>query len=268
MWSQHSQKILSLALGILIITVGCTDDPTSVNDSPPALPEASTMEMDFSNFESQQTSNTIVQSSEHFARAVITAAVLKTVVDFNLILPKALLSAAQNADAERNDDGTWEWSYSQTTNGNSFGVRLVAERDSEDSVDWNCYVTSPEQGVDDQLFFSGTTSNEGQQGVWTYYDLQHNSSEEAVSEIDWNINDEETSLRLEVISDRNGFAGDYIEYNFDGTFKTAVYYASDEDEETEIQINTDTKAGYIIAPNYNDGQQSCWDESLQNVVCE
>ena len=80
--------------------------------------------------------------------------------------------------------------------------------------------------------------------------------------------EDDVQLRLEVTSDRNGNQGDYIDYTYQDSLKTAIYYDNSENEQTKIQFNVDTKAGYIISPDFNNGNKACWDENLQDVACE
>ena len=263
------QLALLTLLGAAFMVLSCSDDPSSVQEQPPELPPASSMEMDFSTFESQKAkSQSEVKTIENFSRAVGAALVMKTVVDVNLIIPRALLTAAANADAELNEDGEWEWEYTRTVDGNDYGVRLVATSVAEDSLNWDCYVTNTQLGVENRLFFSGTTGEEGTNGTWTYFSLRSPETEQEVSQLDWAVNGEDdVELRLEVLTDRNGYAGDYIEYTFDGTLKTATYYDESDDETTEIQINIQTNVGYFISPDYNNGQQACWDEDFQDIAC-
>lgn len=260
---------ISGILCVLLLVISCKDNPSSVSEEPPEVPSATTMEMDLSEFESQQKSNQAqTQSNDNFSRAVGTAIIMKAVVDFNLAIPKALLTAAANADAELNEDEKWEWDFSKQAGDTTYAVRLVAERESEDSVNWSFYVTNSEAGLDDQLFFSGTTNADGTEGTWMYYNLQNTDSQEQVSQIEWSVNGEDdVELRLEVTSDRNNHQGDYLDYSFDGTLKTAVYYDNSEDQETRLQINVDSKVGFITAPDYNNGDQACWDGNYQDVSC-
>lgn len=147
---------------ILFLVISCKDDPAWAGDEPPEVPSASTMQMDLSEFENHQKSNQIqTKSNDHFSRAAGTAVIMKMVVDINLAIPRVLLAAASNADAELNEDEKWEWNFTKEAGDTTYAVRLVAEGGSEDSVNWNFYVTNSEQGLNDQLFFSGTTNPDG-----------------------------------------------------------------------------------------------------------
>ncbi|MBN2731685.1 MAG: hypothetical protein JXR26_04560 [Balneolaceae bacterium] len=266
----NTLKISSIGLlSLIFLVVSCSDNLSSSTETPPELPPAQSMQTNFSLFDQQQTSSQPqTRASENFNRAFGTALIMKAVVDFNLAIPRALLAAASNAGAELNESEEWEWNYSKQAGDQTFGVRLVASGDGDTSVNWNFYVTNSELGLSDQLFFSGTTSADGREGTWVYYDLQTPDNQEAVSEISWSVTgDEEVALRLDVVSDRNENEGDYLEYTFDNSVKSAVYYNADENEITKIEWNVETKVGYIISPDYNNGQKACWDTDLQDVTC-
>ncbi|HET6527452.1 MAG TPA: hypothetical protein VFG39_01745 [Balneolaceae bacterium] len=252
-----------------LFLTSCDDNPSSVDENPPELPSVQTMEMDFSAFESSSPQKVKSQAAtDNFNRAVVTASIMKLVVDVNLAIPRALLTAAANSDAKLVEGGKWEWSYSKNANGNTYGVRLVAERENEETVDWEFYVTNSEAGLKNRLFFRGSTVSAATQGTWSYYSLQSNEAEVHVSEITWAVNgDNDKELKLEVVSNRYERQGDYIEYSFDGTVKTAVYFNAGKEETTKIQWNAETKEGFIIAPDYNNGEKACWDASFQDVAC-
>lgn len=260
---------LILCLGFFAL-ISCTDNPSSADQEPPTLPPAESMQMNFSEFNEQnsQQGSAQIASASNFSRAVVTATVMKVIVDVNLAIPRALLKAAQNTDAELNGDGEWEWSFSKTEGEHNYSVNLIATREGDDTIQWNFYVTNSQLGINNELFFNGRTSADGTEGTWSYYNLQ-NPDEEEVSQIEWTVNGEnDVQLKLEVTSDQNDRLGDYITYTFDGTTKAVVYYDASDDETIEMQLNTETHAGYIIAPNYNNGTKACWNSNFQDIACE
>ena len=260
--------ITALLLAAVFIA-SCSDDPASADEEPPQMPPPQSMEMDFSAFNTQKVVQQKAKSAENFSRAAITALILKGVVDVNLAIPRVLLAAANNADANLNADGEWEWSFSKTARDTSFEVSLLASRTDQDSVNWELYVTNPSLDLNNQLLFDGTTSADGTEGSWSYYNWKNSANQQQVSQVDWIVAaEDEVQLRLEVTSDRNGHQGDYIDYTYQDSLKTAIYYDNSENEQTEIQFNVDTKAGYIISPDFNNGNKACWDENLQDVACE
>ncbi len=266
------RKLLHTGIAVitaLFLITGCKDSTSSSDENPPQFPPESSMEMNFSEFEEQGQSKQSVetQTIQNFTAAVATASVLKFIVDVNLAIPRAIFAAASASDAEFNGEGQWEWTYSQSAGGNTYEVRLVAEVQADESVNWSFYVTNSQLQIEDRLFFSGTTAGDGSQGSWTYYNLQTTQQEE-VSTISWTVNGEnDVDLRLDVLSDRFNNIDDYIDYSFDGTYKNAVYYDASDDATTELEINVETKAGFIISPGYNSGQKSCWDDQYQDTTC-
>lgn len=268
------QKWASIALMGMIFMVSCKDNPSSFSDEPPTIPPIGSMEVDLSAFEDegsqQEAANQVFaeDSTSNFKQAAFRALIMKVVVEINLAIPRALLEAAAYSDAELNDDEEWVWSYSKTTGEETYEVRLVASREGDDQVNWKLFVTNSELRLENRLFFEGITNNDGSEGSWTYYDLQNTQPEGAVSGVEWQVNGEDdVQLKLEVLSDRNENLGDYIEYAFDGTVKHAVYFNAGEEATTEIQWNVETHEGYLIAPEYNQGEKACWNSELVNTAC-
>ena len=268
----RSLLIVLITLSGMLWITSCRDNPASFEDQPPSLPPASSMEMNFSLFDQETTpakssGNSVAQDSSNFNQALFRATIMRLVVELNLAVPRALFEAARNTAAELNEKQEWIWSYSHSAGDQNYEVRLVAAPQGEDRLHWSFYVTSTGLGLDNRLFFEGLTNREGTEGTWTYYDLQ-GSQQQPVSEISWSVPaPDNVQLRLEILTDRNGHQGDYIEYQFDGVVKHVIYYNSGEDQTTEIQWNTDTHEGYIIAPDYNNGMKSCWNASLENTLC-
>lgn len=263
------QLISFFALIATLTLSSCSDNATSVGDKPPPVPPEQSMAMNFSDFETQNSGKLVrTQSVTNFVQAAVRAAVLKGIVDINLAIPRALLAAAANSEARLNEEGQWEWNYNKTEQGNAYGVRLVATGSGSGTVNWQFYVTNSALGLTDKLFFRGTSNVSGTEGSWTYYNLQNSGSEEAVSKITWSLDGENNvDLRLEVVSQQSEYAGDYIEYSFDGTAKTAVHHDASENENITLYWNVNTHAGYLIAPNYNGGAKACWDGNLQDISC-
>lgn len=260
-------QILSAVFGMLFLISSCSHNPSTINKKAPTLPPANSLEMDFSTFDHQQ--NMDEQTSGNFVQAAATVFDMNTVAELNMMIPKKLLAAANNADAQLNENHQWEWNYIYSAGEDSYSVQLMASHKDGNRVSWNFYVTSSELGLNNQLLISGTSDTNGNEGTWSYHRFENANSQEKISEINWKVMNEEgqTELRLEVISDRNDKEGDYIEYTAEKNLKTAVYYDNSADETTELQINAENKIGYYISPNYNEGKQSCWNHQLQDIAC-
>ena len=228
------------------------------------MPPVESMSVDISEME-MASSKAVAKSAEsNFNTALVAAGVAKIILEANLAIPKALITAAQDETADAVNNTEWEWSFDTAANGQNFGVRLTANAESNDEVMWNFYVTNSVLDLDDQIFFSGTSDYEATSGTWTYFNLETGRE---VSVVTWQRTEDSTSVTLDVESDRNNNLGDSISYEFDGTVKTVVFVDVSEDETTTISYNTETMTGFIISPNYNNGAKSCWDENLNNTTC-
>lgn len=263
------KRLLLFSITCLLF-ISCSDDPSTFTDEPPELPPVASMDADMSTLigSNQAKSAATTHSADYYIEAVFHAGFLKRVIDNNLSMPKDLLEAAEDTVAQLNDNQQWEWNYQYTTNTNNFDVRLVAERIASSVINWSFFVTADHLGLENHLLFSGTTQDAGKEGTWMYNSLQDPENDQQLSEINWTIQDEQNvQLRLDVLSDRLVAAGSYIDFSFDEVQKTVAYYDAGEDTTTTIQWNVDTKAGYIVAPNINNGEKACWDEEQENINC-
>lgn len=268
----HRLASISIALLIGALTIVSCGDSTinSTDGNPPSLPPERSMAMDFSNFNGQNKAlSATIQAKDNFSQAAFHAGLLKVIVDINLIIPRTFLKAASDADVQFNESKEWEWDYSSTAESNEYSVRLTASRDQTGATSWNFYVTNSAFGLEDKLFFSGVSYEEGTKGSWSYYSLlDSDGTVEKISQIEWTINNEDDlNLRLDVVSDRNDNMGDYIDYTLEGATKTVVYYDAGENKETTLQWDMETHVGFVIAPEYNNGQKACWDENFEDVPC-
>lgn len=251
---------LIVAAGLFFSSCNSTD---SSSDRPPEIPPSESMAVDISEMQTAGKQSTAKAAESNFSTALVATSFAKVILQANLAIPRALLAGAENHSAEL-EDGEWVWSYESSTEGNSYGVRLVADVESEEEVNWNFFVTNSALNMEDELFFSGTSNFDATSGTWTYYSIQ---SGEEISTVSWARGEDMASINLEVTSDRNDRLGDSISYDFDGETKTVIYLDASTQETTTISFDTETKAGFIISPDYNNGEKSCWDSDLNNISC-
>lgn len=261
---KRALTFLTLCLLSVTLLISCTESNTNSDAITPNIPSVESMTFDLSDLDD---SNQKAKAGSNFNAAIFRAGVAKFILDANLVIPKVLITAAQDRSPEEVAEGEYQWRYSAENGDNNFSVLLTAEVDDEDNVEWNFFVTTnaTDPPLNNFLFFSGEADFDGSDGSWTYFDA---NEDEAVSKIEWDI-DEDGSIDLEfsVLSDRNGNQGSEINFEFDGTIKTLVYIDGSNNTTTTIEYNTETKAGFIISPNYNNGEKSCWDESLEDITC-
>jgi len=273
---QKNYLLLLLLISTSLLVFSCQDSTNSLNEQPPQLPPAESMDMNFSVFDkdtdagSSGDANLTAENESytHFLNATFRAMIVRGVVNSSLAIPKTLLNAAENIEPELSDDGEWTWSYSKDANGNNFEAELIATTDGNGQVIWQMYVTSSALDIDNELLFEGEVLTDGSSGNWTYFALLGDEAGSEISSVIWTVeNEDQVDLRLEVLTDRNGNLGDYIEYSFDSPVKLATYYNAGDNQTTEIEWNSETFEGYLVAPNYNNGEQACWNNDFQNVEC-
>ncbi|MCW9705992.1 hypothetical protein [Fodinibius salsisoli] len=248
----------------------CSDDPaSSVNQEPPALPPISSLEIEFSTLlGAEEPQKATTQAIDYYIQAVYRAGSLEGIVESNLAKPRALLSAAEDTVAELNDDQQWEWSYQTSADSIQYQARLIGQRITANTVSWSLFVSSESSTLNDKLFLSGTVRQDGKRGNWTINSLSSTESNNTpLAELSWEFDEQEANqIRLDIISG-NGTPGSYIQYTTEAPLKTVEYLNAGTADTTITQWNVDTRAGYLITPDVNEGNKACWDETLENVSC-
>lgn len=252
-----------MIMAVSLFTYSCDSNNSNGDMNPPELPSVETMSFDFSEMQSSQ-SKAKSGSRNNFQAGLYSAAYTKLILDVSLMVPKVLVAAAQNHDPEQISDNEWEWEYATQTDTSNFSVRLTAATSSNSDVTWNFFVTNSETGFDNELLFVGNSDYEATSGTWTYYDVQTGSEAFTVT---WNRAENDETVTLEIKSDSHENDGDTIAYTFDGTVKTVVFTDSSSGETTTISFNTETHTGFVISPEYNNGEKACWDEDLNDITC-
>jgi len=257
------------ALTSMLLMSACSDGPSTVNDEPPQLPPAASMEIDFSSLiGGQQSSSTAGRAIDNYIQAIYRAGSLENLIDRNLSQPRRLLAAAHDASAELNADQQWQWEYETAIDSVSFGNRAVAERITASVVNWSFFVTSERINAENRLYFSGTSTGNGQEGSWTIHRLSNAAEGDPAARVDWQAGESDNmSLQLQILTNEHGSVGDSLSYSTDGPNKTVAYYDASSGRSVTTQWDTTSQAGYIIAPGVNNGERACWDENLQNVSC-
>lgn len=255
---------------IFAFFTSCTDNPSKVQKEPPQLPPVESMSFDLSVFDQGMAQKKFRElKTDNYDKAMKTAGFMRLLLQMNLAFPRVLLMGAYDSDGSFIGDGKWEWSFSETRNGDTFGIRLVAIRENAEQVKWKFYVSSSLLELNDHLLFKGISFNDGTEGTWTYYSLFNTGSNTPVYEIAWSVKAEDNvELKMEMLTDYFfEKKGTFLKYMFDGIYKTVTYFDASTGQTTIIQWNAETNAGFIIAPDYNNGEKACWDENFQNVAC-
>lgn len=257
-------KILVVFFAIGLAFTACSD-PHDQEGDPPAIPSAESMTVNFEGLNSANKMNSVQQTETHIGVAYFSALAAGIILEANFAIPKALLSAAENENAEYLGDGEWQWSYSASGDQGSFSVRLTAQTKREE-VEWNFYVstTSTQVNWDDVLLFSGTSTYDGNEGTWNIFNPV---TETQATSSSWELSESSASITLSVFDSSGAEIISRIVYTSVGTSKTVLIQDLTEDTETTIEWDADTGVGSITSTNYNNGERACWDENFQNAVC-
>jgi len=255
---------LLIAVFAFTLTIAACDDSDDSSSVPPEVPPASSLDINFEGLEDGSANK--AKPGTNFNTAVISSVTIKAILQSSVAIPRALLDAAQNQAPDQISENEWEWSYSAGANGNSFEVRLTAEVTPE-LVNWNFFVSADANGVtiQDALLFSGTSNLDGSEGEWNTFNFITN---DLLSTVSWQVSELDTSIVLEAFEGGSTDPIGVIEYTFDGTVKTIVFTNNSTGEEITISWNIETGEGFIIAPNFNNGEKSCWGQpGFENVPC-
>jgi len=255
---------LLIAVFAFTLTIAACDDSDDSSSVPPEVPPASSLDINFQGLEDGSANK--AKPGTNFNTAVISSVTIKAILQSSVAIPRALLDAAQNQAPDQISENEWEWSYSAGANGNSFEVRLTAEVTPE-LVNWNFFVSADANGVtiQDALLFSGTSNLDGSEGEWNTFNFITN---DLLSTVSWQVSELDTSIVLEAFEGGSTDPIGVIEYTFDGTVKTIVFTNNSTGEEITISWNIETGEGFIIAPNFNNGEKSCWGQpGFENVPC-
>ena len=267
-------KLLTL-LAVLTITValaGCASDdsptaPIAPTDQAPILPDPGLVTFDFSFFEqgSDIEANKSLDEYENFLNAYLRVALLEVIARIVMTPPVAAFSLALHTPPSLQDDGSWIWVYTFVDGDEEAQIRLRG-LPLNNGVEWELRVTlaGREPELDNEIWFTGTTSDDGETGTWTFRDLD-DPAFPISGEIAWGDNAAGRFLRFTSLGGDD--VGDTLEFQDADPRYTITYMDADLDETLHIEWFADGH-GNLTVPDFNDGEQACWDTDLRNVVCQ
>lgn len=265
--------ILMFTLNLALFLVSCgSDNPTSSDDTPPEIPPTGTMTVDLSTFfanNNAPATDDLQGANQNFLTALGVVTFVNAFVVLGLSVPVAVTRAALSVEPTLEDDGKFHWVYTQTVQGTTITAELTAEtRTSE--IHWEMLITGQIGAVqyDNFLWYEGDSNLEGSSGFWQFYDASQPDNQVPFVRVDYEYNSE-TDKILTFTNNRPGDPGEgsTITYVVDGATVTMTVFRADEDKTTEVSWNRTTGTGYIIAPDYNNGEKACWDENQEDVAC-
>lgn len=291
-------SVLALALGVLL--AGCAKNEEEPIDLPPTLsfvvdydsfPATVTTKAGFevlaANDYSQSSFDVIQQqlkavyapsyaAGTDFSRALLTVAVWKVITDLGLVIPRLAFLESFKHKPERQNDGSWVWSYSYSFLLQTYTAKLVGKIDGTDVV-WEMYLSkSGTDAYTDFNWYSGRHDIAATSGTWTL----RKSPTEAYDYvgITWarDVNAGTATIKYtNIIPAGTADAqvnenGGYVHY---GTTTDASYnaffniYNKGADNLTQIEWNRTTKDGRMADPAfYSNTDWHYWDTTLANTA--
>lgn len=210
------------------------------------------------------THNARVAAGPNFVNAAARVGIVTTVVGLNLVLPEAATRAAMRVDPVAGDDGeTFVWENTVNVFNQDLEIRLLADA-SDSRVNWTLTTENTSDDAEDGpfTFYTASTSVDGTEGTWRLFNPD---ADGAVLTAEFLI-DETPEVTFSVPEGRSE-AGTSVRYETDGDTKTFDFVDANGGR-TVVEWNTETRAGFIEADGYNDGERACWDEDLADVACE
>ncbi len=253
---------------LLIAATGCnTTAPTEpsgggTTTDTPVLPAPEKLHFDFRFFDGADKS--AERSKKNFFNAAIRVAVIETAAKLILTPPVAAFAVALHTIPSPQDDGSYIWIYTWVDGDEEAQIRLRGkERGSK--TEWEMRVTALSENppIDNLVWFEGETWNDGENGTWYFHDVE---SEEngRVARLDWSNGSDTEELTF---TDLDENPGDMLGYRRDGDVGSIEYTDASEGGVSFIRFDESDGTGSLKVPDYNDGEEACWDENQNDVEC-
>lgn len=243
------------------------DDPIEESQPAPELPTPEMFIMSFDDFEDADTT----KSFNNWFHAATNVVVWNVIITANTIVPVAAFFESFNHDASFQGNSTWEWTYSYTVGNDTYNARLVGKLPNATDVTWEMFIAK-QGGFSEVLWYEGTTKIDQSAASWT---LNRNANApESFIGIDYVSANMEGNKQIQYTNLIPGSAdnGDIITYfEAPGTTYDANYsiFRVQQSNTTDIKWNKTTKDGRVLDPlKFGDDDWHCWDEELQDVVCQ
>lgn len=279
MRSRGAKRLIALSLigaHLLLALTGCDNSNTldTSKDQAPKLPPAESMQVDLSYFHQTGAGKVVdvtVLTGRNFNNAVIRALVINTVVAAVLALPSLTLAAAASQNPQPQDDGKFHWVYTYQDSGITLKADLAGWIDvaSQESV-WEMRVSNSasQPPLEDFLWYVGRAALDRSSGYWEIYEITTPDTSNPVLRIDWTFAAaNEVTVDITVVKQGVPENGDRVTYVVDKNQRTIRWLDKSRGATVEISWDVQTGAGYLIAPDFNNGEKACWDAQRNDVAC-
>ena len=265
MMTRRLPSLLGSALLLTLSLTACGDDGTGPDaGSAPPLPPLTSMSTDMSFFGSSGGGGA---AGPHFNNAALRVFAAQVITVAHLAVPVAVFAAAANNTPTFEDDGLWHWRFSAVHGGATFVAHLSGRVEGTDVV-WSMAITAPNHDppLEDFVWYGGRGRVDRSSGTWTFFDPRTPGASNALLSVDW-THTSATDHGWVATALAGDSMDDTLSATVDGDDHMLVYVDASEGTTVEIYWNAADGSGYLIAPGYNGGVQSCWDSNQDDVPC-
>lgn len=275
-----SKKLVPVALIFSMLWLAaCEKNPTESKSPKPDLPPQSSLAVDLQAFNNNSAAGLSKSGAEptavglHFVAARLTVGAINLAVLTHMSVPVLTFAAALSQPPVLQDDAKWHWIYSVSNDaGQQFQADLAGWIDESAKVSrWEMRITTSGFGapLNNFLWYAGQAALNNGSGQWDIYDSAQPSNSVEAAHIDWDRpSADKATLKFTVVKPQVPENGDVLTYQVDGTGRAVTFFDQSANATLDISWDAVTNAGYIIAPNYNNGQKSCWDSQLNDTTCQ
>jgi hypothetical protein len=269
----HMMNLKIVRAGLLMGVAAAAVLPAACNgrnsqSTPPEIPPASTMAIDFSNFMDGRQNQQVLPFA-NWSWAAGNVGIWNVILTATLAVPVAAFAESFNHEPQLMDDGTWVWSYEVMVGGLAHSARLQAVI-VRNQVEWEMFV-SQEGSYQEFLWFTGVSNMSRTAGTWTLNKEPADPQDFVLIEWQRDEDDMPAEIKYTNITPQSEDHGSFINYGLveSGTFD-AFYdlYGSAENRRIDIEWNRTTKVGRVTdSQHFGDGDWRCWNEELVDTTC-
>ena len=267
---RHTLGAVALSILALLVAVnlgGCSSDesPLSVEtNTAPQLPNPEALQFDFSFFAAGETMDKSTGTHDNFVNAYLRAVVLEAMAELTLAAPVTVFAAALHTDPVAREDGSWVWNYAFQDEVDSVLITLVG-RPENGQVLWELRLSGRIDGqlLEDATWFDGYTQHGGDTGQWYFYELAE-MGQPLCGEIAWG--DDAGGRYLSFTSRAPESDGDTLRFSDNDPDFAIEYTDADTGGMAHIRWHADG-SGSLLVPDYNNGEEACWDTRQRNADC-
>lgn len=263
-------SIATLLFASVLLFSACKKDEVKDPGKAPQLPPLSSMLMDFSAINHDDTStNRNWVDYLNWSHSFHTILGWKLASSYSITVPWTIFSDAINHEAIYSTDGHhWIWNYTVNEFYSVYDANLTGEVQN-DSVYWEMKI-SQKDGYQNFLWFYGKSAINNSGGYWILMDSHLNAFE--TLRIDWLEGSEPkgyikyTSLNSLYIKKDNFL---FFEKTSGLNNRHYIFYSHLSDNFTDIEINLEGRDGRVKDPdNFNDDNWHCWDSDKADTECD